>query len=144
MPLNPLLPVLLQALLFRVDLDQRRKTGQDIFKFELLLLQFAGVFVYFQLQSFELHLMSALHVLDLRVVMEDHPCQLILVLFLDNVGMGQLLTDISPFRTIFLFDSWQEAWEFVDGLLIFCVGRRCEGAGTGILYDGAFPETRGE
>ena len=58
--------------------------------------------------------------------------------------MGQFLTDVSSFRTIFFLDSGQEAWEFVDDLLIFCVGSGCEGVGTGILYDCAFPEAGGE
>lgn len=85
--------------------------------------------------------MSALHVLDLRIIMEDHSRQLVLVLFLDNIRVGQLLADVSPFRTIFLFDSWQETWELVDDLLIFCGWSRCESVRACILYDCAFPKT---
>lgn len=143
-PLDPLLPVLLEALLLRVDLDQRRKTGQDVLKLQLLLLQLAGVLVHLEFQGLELHLVSALHVLDLGIVMEDHSRQLILVLLLDNVGMRQLLTYISPLRAVFFFDSRQETREFVDDLFIFCGWNGGESVGTGIMYDCAFPKARGE
>jgi hypothetical protein len=56
MPLNPLLAILLKALLIGVYLDQWGKPGEHILQLELLLLQLGGTLLVGQLEVLYLHL----------------------------------------------------------------------------------------
>lgn len=108
MPLNSFLSIFLQTFLLSMDFYQRWESSKNILEFELFLSKFWVGIVEIYLEVLELHLMTNLKLFYYWIIMENSPCQLILILLLSNIWMGKLLTEFFSLRSWLFFYNWQK------------------------------------
>lgn len=120
MTLDSLFSVLLQTLSFMVDLHQWRKSRKNVLKLVLFLSQADLQFIEVQVHIVDGKLMVFFKLIDDCFIVRYSSCKLVLIVLINDVGMGKLLAKLFPIRAILFFYCGKETSEFIDYGFILC------------------------